>query len=358
MLVYLSHEHIISPLGVGNEVNFELIKSNHTALKMVSGIIPEKTFPIGKLPTNADFNILLTDLMHFYIDNLGLSLLNNPKTKIIISTTKGGIEDFDQSSILQNVNTVFTSLQVSNEICLISNACVSGVMGINLGSNLIRSGLYDNALVIGLDIITDFILKGFNCLFALSDSFCKPFDKNRKGINLGDCGAGIFISKEKQIGGDSSVLHLGGSSANDANHISGPSRTGEGLFQSIQKTLHQSKISSQNIDFVSAHGTATLYNDEMESIALARHKMNSIPLNSFKSFFGHTLGAAGILETNLSIQSMKNNELITSLNYEEQGTSEKLNVLTENLNKSVNAILKTSSGFGGINSTLIVSKWN
>ena len=211
---------------------------------------------------------------------------------------------------------------------------------------------------IGLDIITDFILKGFDCLFALSDSFCRPFDKERKGINLGDCGAAIFMTNDKKIAGDNSVLHLGGSSSNDANHISGPSRTGEGLYQSITKSMNQARINANEIDFISAHGTATLYNDEMESIAITRHEMNKIPLNSFKSFFGHTLGAAGVLETNLSIASMKQNQLIASLNFKTQGTSENINVLTANTNQQVNTVLKTSSGFGGINSTLIVSKWN
>jgi 3-oxoacyl-[acyl-carrier-protein] synthase-1 len=122
--------------------------------------------------------------------------------------------------------------------------------------------------------------------------------------------------------------------------------------------MNQGEIKIGDIDFISAHGTATLYNDEMESIALTRHNLNAVPLNSFKSFYGHTLGAAGVLETNLSIQSMKNNEMISSLNYENQGTTEKLNVITKNHSATINTFLKTSSGFGGINSTLIVSKWN
>ena len=115
-------------------------------------------------------------------------------------------------------------------------------------------------------------------------------------------------------------------------------------------------MNSNDIDFISAHGTATVYNDEMESIAFDRLAMNHIPVNSLKGYFGHTLGAAGVLETAICMQSLRNNLLIKSLGFDKSGTSKELNVLRENVSQEVQTILKTASGFGGANASLIISK--
>jgi 3-oxoacyl-[acyl-carrier-protein] synthase-1 len=149
---------------------------------------------------------------------------------------------------------------------------------------------------------------------------------------------------------------LSGTSANDANHISGPSRTGEGLFRSIRKTLRQNNIAPDEIDFISAHGTATVFNDEMEAIAFDRMGMNSVPLNSLKGYFGHTLGAAGVIETVVSMQMMRSNSLVKSLGYRESGTTKALNITTENRPAEISTVLKTASGFGGCNASLVVRK--
>jgi 3-oxoacyl-[acyl-carrier-protein] synthase-1 len=155
---------------------------------------------------------------------------------------------------------------------------------------------------------------------------------------------------------ESAVLYKGGSSSNDANHISGPSRTGEGLVRSIEKTFKRSGFAASDIDFVSAHGTATVFNDEMESIAFGRTNLDQVPLNSMKGYFGHTLGAAGVLETIMSIVSMEHNTLFPSLGYRETGTSVPLNIIQRMESKEINTVLKTASGFGGGNASLILQK--
>ena len=150
--------------------------------------------------------------------------------------------------------------------------------------------------------------------------------------------------------------YMDGSSSNDANHISGPSRTGDGLFRTVKKTLQFSNVNEKEIDFISAHGTGTIFNDEMESIAFDRLKMNAIPMNSLKGYFGHTLGAAGVIETAICLQSMRNNLLIKNLGFENQGTPKQINILTENKTLEVKTVLKTASGFGGCNASLILRK--
>ncbi|HEU4791481.1 MAG TPA: beta-ketoacyl synthase, partial [Flavobacterium sp.] len=150
----------------------------------------------------------------------------------------------------------------------------------------------------------------------------------------------------------------GDGSINDANHISGPSRTGEGLFRSIQSALAEAKINSNQIDYISAHGTATPFNDEMEAIALNRLGLENIPLNSLKGFYGHTLGASGLLETVIGIQSALENKLFVSLGFDTIGVSQPINVIEKNEDKNIHFFLKTASGFGGCNTAVVFEKVN
>ena len=239
---------------------------------------------------------------------------------------------------------------------IISNACISGVMAINTASNLIEAGLYKHVIVTGADIVSDFVLWGFQSLFAISNERCKPFDKNRKGISMGEGVGTVLVSSEESLFKEKPLKLLSGVSTNDANHISGPSRTGEGLFRAVKKTLDKNNIKTSDIDFISGHGTATNYNDEMESIAFSRLEMSEIPINSLKAYYGHTLGAAGMIESIISMQSIRGDVLIKSLGFDEQGTTHKLNILKENKETKVNCILKSASGFGGCNAALIIKE--
>ncbi len=144
----------------------------------------------------------------------------------------------------------------------------------------------------------------------------------------------------------------GGAISNDANHISGPSRTGEGLLIAIQKTLAEAQVP----DVISAHGTATLYNDEMESIALKRANLESIPVNSLKGVFGHTMGAAGVLETALTAEGMKQDVFPGTRGYAEHGVSGKISLSAEALRVQQQLALKTASGFGGCNAALLLKR--
>ena len=130
---------------------------------------------------------------------------------------------------------------------------------------MIRSDRYDHIVVCGADLVTEFVLSGFNSFLSLCTGPCKPFDKERQGLSLGEAAGTIILTADKSLTTIKEICVGDGYSSNDANHISGPSRTGEGLTIAIKRTLEHSK---GKIDYVSAHGTATPYNDEMESIAL------------------------------------------------------------------------------------------
>jgi len=228
------------------------------------------------------------------------------------------------------------------------------LVAIITGMRLIQHGTYDTAVVTGADVITKFILSGFQSFQAVSTEPCKPFDEARNGITLGEGAATVILSSNKP--GDGAIKVSGGAVSNDANHISGPSRTGEELYQAILSALNESGISSDDIDFISAHGTATLYNDEMEAKAINLAGMQHIPLNSLKGYYGHTLGAAGLIETVISLHSLKENVVLPTPGYTKPGTSKPVHVFKELKQGVFNTCLKTASGFGGCNAAIVLQK--
>jgi 3-oxoacyl-[acyl-carrier-protein] synthase-1 len=216
--------------------------------------------------------------------------------------------------------------------------------------------------VVGADAFSKFIYSGFQSFMALSDNLCRPYDIKRNGINLGEGVSAILVSKDKEICDDKLALSeiAGGGQANDANHISGPSRDGTGLKISVRKAMEEAGIAPSQIGYINAHGTATVYNDEMEAIAFSALQLDKTPLNSLKGYFGHTLGTAGVLETILTIRQLNNGVLLKSLGYEENGVSKPLHVLQANQPvQDLEYALKTASGFGGGNAAIILKKgWN
>jgi len=227
-------------------------------------------------------------------------------------------------------------------------------MGILTGMRLIQGGQYENAVVAGADVISKFVLSGFQSFQAVSAEPCKPFDMDRTGITLGEGAATVVLSSNPEYAGNIKVLS--GAVSNDANHISAPSRTGEELCQAINKTLDAAGVTAADVDFISAHGTATSYNDEMEAKALTLAKLAATPVNSLKGYYGHTLGAAGLVESIISVQSLKQNIVLPTLGFKNMGVPNPINVCTEILQGSFNYCLKTASGFGGCNAAVLFKK--
>ncbi len=221
---------------------------------------------------------------------------------------------------------------------------------------MIKGKQYKNVIVTGGDLASAFVLSGFNAFQAMSDEICRPFSKNRKGINIGDAAASVLVTNASDMLSPDAVELIGAASCNDANHISGPSRTGEGLYQSITEAMNKANINVGQIDYISAHGTATLYNDEMEAIALNRSGLQEIPVNSLKAYYGHTLGAAGLVETIIGMQSLMRNILFTSLGFDELGVSQPLNIIENPIETPLRIFLKTASGFGGCNTAAVFRK--
>jgi 3-oxoacyl-[acyl-carrier-protein] synthase I len=286
--------------------------------------------------------------------------LPSSRTIFILSTTKGNVSLLGKSN--QRIALHESAKQIANAFgfehhVTISNACISGVMAILLAQRLLSAGKYDHAIVVGADELSKFIVSGFQSLYAISDQPCKPFDKDRSGVNLGEAAGAIILSARPELLEKDGLIEIcGGAMSNDANHISGPSRTGLELASAIDVTLKSCGVSSKEIDFVSAHGTATLYNDEMEAKAFDHVGLNNVALNSLKGFFGHTLGAAGVVETVITAQGMIRNEVMPTAGFGSLGVSKQLNVVSEANSKAQRYALKTASGFGGCNAAMLLHK--
>lgn len=365
--VWVAGRSIISPLGSTVEENFKKIQSGKTGVAQVqsgsqqvfAGSINDRE----KYKIDGDFNIFES----LIIRSVELALKNSDVaasdhgTIFIISSTKGDIDAIKGDDPAKGANLFESSKKVRdyfgnpNTPVVLSNACISGSLALLLAKRLINAGLYNNAIVSGCDVLSDFVTTGFSSLQAISPELCKPFDADRKGINMGEAAATLIISKAQ---GKSVVSISGGATSNDANHISGPSRTGEELAIAIRKALEDSELKTSDIDFINAHGTATLFNDEMEANAFNHAGMSEVPLNSLKGYYGHTLGAAGCVESVLSIESLLSNELIKSLGYQKSGVTKNVNIIQSADKKPLRNFLKTASGFGGCNAVLVFEKSN
>jgi 3-oxoacyl-[acyl-carrier-protein] synthase-1 len=283
---------------------------------------------------------------------------------LVISSTKGNIDlleegkkDFPDPSriyLWKMADAINSFFGFVNRPVVISNACISGVLALSSAARMVDAGLYNHIVVAGGDLLSEFVISGFLSFQALSPEPCKPFDINRNGLSLGEgCGTIVISSEIKK----STLITISGSAiTNDANHISGPSRTGEELAIAIGNALKEAGLKPDEVSFVSAHGTATLYNDEMESKALGIAGLQDIPVNSFKGYWGHTLGAAGLIESIATIRSMESNLLFRSAGFNEPGVPVSLNVIRENVHTPVQNCLKIASGFGGCNAAIVFRK--
>lgn len=378
--IYVSHNNIISSLGFTSETVVENIKNEISGLKHINdqtmlsdpfytSLVPTEKLHLefNKLNPNKDYTrleqIMITSLSKI-ITSSKIDLTK--RVGLIISTTKGNIDALDKNNPFDEKRAYLSELgkaissffNFKNDALIVSNACVSGILSVAIAKRYINEGIYDHVFIVSGDVITEFILSGFNSFQALSTEPCKPYDANRNGINIGEVGASVLVTNSPENLPLEAVSVLGESSCNDANHISGPSRTGEGLYRSMKSAFQQANISTNSIDYISAHGTATLFNDEMEAIAFNRMDLGHIPLNSLKGYFGHSLGASGLVETIVGMHSLKNNTLYRSLGFETLGVTQSINVLSKTIKKPLQTFLKTASGFGGCNTAIIFQKSN
>lgn len=360
-MAYIIADNIISPLGETSEENYLSVKAGRSGIRAYEPgtcNIPEGFYASLLFE---DFETLALRSAQKAIANAQLEL-KGKRTAFILSSTKGNIEE--NISLADSAQRIASLLGIDAKPIVVCNACISGLSALILGNRLIDSGLYDAAIVCGCDTPRQFILSGFQSLKALSPEPCRPFDMERMGLNLGEAAATLILSKNP-IQGNS--WRMGdGFIRNDAFHISTPSKTADGLYLSLQRTLESftKEISStckqidlkEHLAFINAHGTATLFNDQMESVAIGRAGLSDLPANAYKSFWGHTMGAAGILETIISMKAIDDDTILGTRGFSELGVSGKMNICAENRPTDKKGFIKMLSGFGGCNATIWAAK--
>jgi len=301
------------------------------------------------------------------------------KTGIVSATTVGGMDQtekyyLDFLQIDQYLPYVFThdccdntehiseNLGISDYMTTISTACSSSVNAIMFGARLIKHGIVDRVIAGGTDALSKFTVNGFSTLKILDDKPCRPFNKDRNGLNLGE-GAGFIVLEAEELAvKDNRRIFCeltGYANANDAYHQTASSPEGLGPYLAMKQALEMSGINPDQIDYINAHGTGTDNNDLTEGIAIERIFSPSIPpVSSTKGYTGHTLGAAGAIEAIFSILAIHKGILFPSLNFTEKMDElsfEPLKKLTTGVN--VRNALSNSFGFGGNDSSLIFSKY-
>ena len=378
--IYLTADNVISALGFTTQENIQAIRNYRSGIKLH---LPEDGSDLSDLPVQAAtidkerlvgyvqqhklehysrleqlFILSITETLSQAINPIDLS---SPDSCIIFSTTKGNIdllsghadEDYsDEVSIWQMAERIATYFHAGQNFRIISNACISGVSALVVAKRLMEQGTYKQVLVAGGDVLSHFITSGFISFKSVSSEICRPFDARRDGLSLGEGCATILLSTEQTSG---SVVLAGGGISNDANHISGPSRTGDGLYYAMRQAMEDAGLQSSDIDFVNTHGTATVYNDEMESKAIHLAELQHAPVNSMKSYFGHTLGAAGVIETIICAHELKEQTVFGTFGFEELGVSMPIKVYARHMDKTIRTCIKTASGFGGCNAAILLS---
>ncbi len=360
VMVSVLADNVISLLGETSEENYQAVKEGKSAIHayapMTAGI------PNGFVASllSSDFEELAFRSAQKAIDASGINI-SSTRTVFILSSTKGSIEKLGQTDddklYLGNIaQRIATRLGIQLSPIVVCNACISGLAAMILASRLLVSKKYDYAVVCGADCPGRFIISGFQSLNAMSAFSCQPFDIERQGLNLGEAAATVVLGREittKSVnnGCRRQVWQIGhGYIKNDAYHISAPSKTAEGLYEALLKTMNG--IDKRNIAFINAHGTATLFNDQMEAIAIHRAELQDIPVNALKGYVGHTLGAAGIMETILCMKAIDDHIILGTRGYEEVGVSGRIQLSSKHHSTIKTSFIKQLSGFGGCNATL------
>ena len=396
---------MITPLGEGVGKNFSAILRGESGVTgttdpritqsaLTAGIIPEEVYVnvrerLGARAKSLTRTEILTcgclkSLMQSLPQELQTAL-GNGRAGIVVATAKGNIsalegrcgsgpfipEDDDKvlfSSMARCISE-FSGVRES-DIRIISNACISGVSAIVAARRMLLVGDYDMVIVIGADTQNRFITSGFASFKSLSPELCRPYDESRCGLNLGEAAGAMALTLMPVrwscgLDGESGYVTIdGGAVSDDANHISGPSRTGDGLFFAMRNAMKEAGVNAAGIDLLQMHGTATAYNDEMESKAACLAGVQDVPVQSLKPYFGHTMGASGVIETIIAAAEIQEGIIAGTKGYEKSGV--RLNVsasnrlITKNLVMSspagkINHCLKTASGFGGTNAAVLLT---
>lgn len=360
--------NIVSPLGMSSQENWRAVMQGRSALRrlenykgiplpfVASVFTPEQVEELA-VEGFTRFESLAIHSITEALTHTDLDV-HGERTIFILSTTKADVEelgfaaerDGDYHRPALSAQRIAEHVGIGGGAIVCCNACISGVSAQILADRLISCGHYDNAVVCGADLVSSFTASGFLSFKSLSNEACRPFDADRQGLNLGEAAATIVFTRADSLR-DGDWLFERGEMDNDAFHLSTPAPSGEGARKVLEAVMKGRDASE--LAFVSAHGTATMFNDQMESVAIEKAGLSSVPLTALKGWFGHTLGASGVLEVILGMMAVSESVVLPLRGFREIGVSGKVNLSPELRATDKNSFLKMISGFGGCNAAAL-----
>lgn len=387
---------IISAIGNNVEENYESLIEGNKGISRISKIdtVHKDALMVGEIDfTNQELEQFLElGGSHNYsrsallgafaakqaVSNANITHINSYKTGLVSATTVGGMDKTEQyyyeyfknkevQKYIEGHHAGDSTQKIAEQLGLhgslvttISTACSSAANAILLGARLLKAGKLDRVIVGGTDGLSKFTLNGFKTLMIQSDTYNTPFDKNRKGLNLGEAAAFLVLESDELVHKENKEVLAyvkGWGNANDAFHQTASSDHGDGATLAMQKALKVGGLKNDEIDYINAHGTATPNNDLSEGRAFLRVFGDSVPdFSSTKAYTGHTLAAAGGVEAVFSVLALQNNVIFPNLNFKNPMQEFHLKPRTELKKKKLHTVLSNSLGFGGNCSTLIFSK--
>ncbi len=364
---------IITPFGNGVEPCWRGLMENRTA------VVPLQRFAtaqfgaaIAATISGLEYHANLSLVMQM-LAQLSRSLPVPPAgTDLLLATTKGEIDflekylltgagDPQESRLDRLLAKVAALFGVTGSKAVISAACTSSAVAASRAAAMIRSGESSSVLVIACDAVTEFIYSGFSSLMALDTVPARPFDRNRKGLSVGEAAACLLLMSEERAvaeGYSFSTEIAGWGMSDDANHMTGPSRESEGMVRAIQTALKSAALLPEDVGFISAHGTGTSYNDAMEMRGFhAVFRAAPLPVYSIKGAVGHTMGAAGLLEIILAQRALAEMTVPLTVNLQDPDEDAlgwaSAAAQTFAANK---AALVTNAGFSGVNTAVVLKR--
>ena len=345
----------------------------------------ESLFALAGIPVKDGYTrttLLGLIVMQEALRNAGIADVQSAPTGFINASTVGGMCDTEKvyfdiidpeknGTFLQYIDTLDCAdctqriadiVGFSEHIATISTACSSSANALMFGARMIRQGMLPRMICGGTEALTRFTLNGFNSLKNVDKQFCRPFDQQRTGLNLGEGAAYLVLESESFAKANNSriLAELSGyCNTNEAFHPTSPSPDGDGAYEAMKTALAMSGRSVEQVEYINVHGTATLNNDVSEGKALERLFGDKVPLfSSTKPFTGHTLAAAGAIEAIYSILAIQHGLIFPNLNFSEKMEELSITPVTQLLEEyPVNNVISNSFGFGGNNASLVISKY-
>ena len=365
--------NITSPLGYTTDQNFRSVREGRASLRrmehwrdipnsFVASAFSDSQMEELMLEGYTKFESLVIRSVSEAMSRTQIDM-DSHKTLFLLATTKADVDELGSEKGKdrfyqapgKSARRIAEYFGIVTAPVVVCNACVSGAGAQVLAYRLLEAGYYDQAVVCGADCLTPFVVAGFMSLQSLSPEECRPFDIERRGLNIGEAAATIVYgccdSPDEAKG---RWTLMGGCLNSDAYHISSPSPVADGAVRAMEQVLKN--VDKECLAFVNVHGTATLFNDQMESVAIEKTGLSDIPVMALKGFYGHTMGAAGVLETVLSLRALDEGIVLPVRGFEEIGVSGRITISNQEQRTGKHSFLKLISGFGGCNGALLFEK--